>query len=65
MDEIEVLVDQVELLLAKGNHEQLTEYLDSLNISDVEALIDQLPEHATTFISSLSINRRWPMFLGF
>jgi magnesium transporter len=62
MDEIEVLVDQVELLLAEGNQEQLTEYLDSLNISDVEALIDELPEHATTFISSLSINRAANVF---
>lgn len=62
MDEMEVLVDQVELLLAEGNQEQLTEYLDSLNISDVEALIDELPEHATTFISSLSINRAANVF---
>jgi magnesium transporter len=62
MDEIEVLVDQVELLLAEGNQEQLTEYLDSLNISDVEALIDELPEYATTFISSLSINRAANVF---
>jgi magnesium transporter len=62
MDEIEVLVDQVELLLAEGNQEQLTEYLDNLNISDVEALIDELPEYATTFISSLSINRAANVF---
>jgi magnesium transporter len=62
MNEIEVLVDQVELLLAEGNQEQLTEYLDSLNISDVEALIDELPEYATTFISSLSINRATNVF---
>lgn len=62
MDEIEVLVDQVELLLAEGNQELLTEYLDSLNISDVEALIDELPEYATTFISSLSINRAANVF---
>lgn len=62
MDEIEVLVDQVELLLAEGDQERLTEYLDSLNISDVEALIDELPEHATTFISSLSINRAANVF---
>src|SRR5690554_823317 len=62
MNEIEVLVDQVELLLAEGNQEQLAEYLDSLNISDVEALIDELPEYATTFISSLSINRAANVF---
>ncbi|HLT41268.1 MAG TPA: magnesium transporter [Sphingobacteriaceae bacterium] len=62
MNEIEVLVDQVELLLAEGNQEQLAEYLDSLNISDVEALIDELPEYATTFISSLSINRATNVF---
>lgn len=59
---MEELVDQVELLLAEGNQEQLTEYLDNLNISDVEALIDELPEQGTTFISSLSINRAVNVF---
>ena len=62
MDELEVLVDQIEILLAEGNPEHLTEYLDTLNISDVEELIDELPEHASTFISSLSINRAANVF---
>lgn len=62
MEELEVLVDQVELLLAEGDREQLNEYLDSLNISDVEALIDEIPEHGATFISSLSINRAASVF---
>lgn len=62
MNELDVLVEQVELLLADGNPEQLTEYLDNLNISDVEALIDELPEHGTTFISHLSVNRAANVF---
>lgn len=62
MEEMKMLVEQVELLLAEGHPEQLTEYLDSLNISEVEALIDELPEYADTFISSLSINRAVNVF---
>lgn len=62
MEELDVLVEQVELLLAEGNPEKLTEYLDNLNISDVEELIDELPDHATTFIASLSINRAANVF---
>jgi len=62
MEEMEMLVGQVELLLAEGRPEQLTEYLDNLNISEVEALIDELPEYADTFISSLSINRAVNVF---
>src|SRR5690606_26134797 len=33
-----------------------------LNISDVEALIDELPEHGPTFIETLSINRAVHVF---
>ncbi len=62
MEELDVLVEQVELLLAEGNPEKLTEYLDNLNISDVEELIDELPDYATTFIASLSINRAANVF---
>ncbi len=62
MDELETLVEQIELLLAEGDKEQLKEYLDELNISDVEALIDELPEYGATFIETLSINRAVNVF---
>lgn len=62
MEELDMLVEQVELFLAEGNTQQLREYLDELNISDVEALIDELPEHGATFIETLSINRAVNVF---
>lgn len=62
MDEMEMLTDQVELLLAEGDPVKLNEYLDNLNISDVEGLIDELPEYADIFISTLSINRAVNVF---
>jgi magnesium transporter len=62
MDEMKVLTDQIELLIAEGDPIKLNEYLDNLNISEVEALIDELPEYADTFISILSINRAVNVF---
>jgi len=62
MDELDTLVEQTELLLAEGSEQQLKEYLDELNISDVEALIDELPEYGPTFIETLSINRAVNVF---
>ncbi|SFC30115.1 magnesium transporter [Parapedobacter composti] len=62
MDELDTLVAQTELLLAEGNEQQLKSYLDELNISDVEALIDELPEYGPTFIETLSINRAVNVF---
>src|SRR5690554_3802495 len=62
MDEMKVLTDQIELLIAEGDPIKLNEYLDNLNISEVEGLIDELPEYADTFISTLSINRAVNVF---
>ena len=62
MDELDTLVEQTEMLLAEGSEEQLREYLDELNISDVEALIDELPEYGGKFIETLSINRAVHVF---
>lgn len=62
MDEMKVLTDQIELLIAEGDPVKLNEYLDNLNISEVEGLIDELPEYADTFISTLSINRAVNVF---
>jgi len=59
---LDTLVGQVELLIAEGDKEQLQEYLDNLNISEVEDLIDELPEYGATFIETLSINRAVNVF---
>ena len=59
---MEEMVEQIELLLEEENITQLQEYLNNLNISDVEELIDELPEHGPLFINTLSINRAVNVF---
>lgn len=59
---MEEMVEQIELLLEKDDQQQLQEYLNSLNISDVEVLIDEFPEHGPLFIDLLSINRSVNVF---
>ncbi len=55
-------IEEIELLLEEGKEAALKTYLDDLNISEVEHLIDELPEHAATFIETLSINRSVNVF---
>src|SRR5690554_5424064 len=62
MEELDELVVQVEQLIAEGNEQQLKEFLDELNISDVEELIDELPDYGSTFIETLSVNRAVHVF---
>lgn len=62
MEELEMLVEQTTALLDDENREQLKEFLDELNISDVEALIDELPDYGPTFIETLSVNRAVNVF---
>lgn len=62
MEELDTLVEQTTSLLAEENQEQLKEFLDELNISDVEALIDELPDYGPTFIETLSVNRAVNVF---
>jgi len=59
---MEEMVEQIELLLEQENNTQLQEYLNNLNISDVEELIDELPEHGPLFIEILSLNRAVNVF---
>jgi magnesium transporter len=59
---MEEMVEQIELLLEQKDTTQLQEYLNNLNISDVEELIDELPEHGPKFIETLSINRAVNVF---
>ncbi|MEO6852005.1 MAG: magnesium transporter [Mucilaginibacter sp.] len=59
MDE---MVEQIELLLEQEDKEQLREYLNNLNISDVEILVGEFPEHGPLFIEILSLNRAVNVF---
>src|SRR5476651_1884907 len=59
---MEEMVDQIELLLEKNDEKQIREYLNNLNISDVEELIGELPEHGPLFIETLSLNRAVNVF---
>ncbi|RZA02620.1 MAG: magnesium transporter [Sphingobacteriaceae bacterium] len=59
---MEEMVEQIELLLEQEDTTQLQEYLNNLNISDVEELIDEFPEHGPLFINTLSINRAVNVF---
>ncbi|HEY9195532.1 MAG TPA: magnesium transporter [Mucilaginibacter sp.] len=59
---MEEMVEQIELLLEQEDNTQLQEYLNNLNISDVEELIGELPEHGPLFIETLSLNRAVNVF---
>jgi len=58
----ELIVEEITALLEQENDAQLKAYLDDLNISDVEHLIDELPQHAVKFIDVLSIKRAVNVF---
>lgn len=55
-------VEEVLNLLENDNDRQLKVYLNELNISDVEELIDDLPQHAVKFIETLSTKRAVNVF---
>ncbi|RZK59610.1 MAG: magnesium transporter, partial [Pedobacter sp.] len=57
-----MVVEEVQQLLEKENDKALKRYLDELNISDVEELIDELPQHAAKFIETISSNRAVNVF---
>ncbi|TFF35902.1 magnesium transporter [Mucilaginibacter psychrotolerans] len=59
---MEEMVEQVELLLEQENAAQLQDYLNNLNISDVEELIGEIPEHGPKIIATLSLNRAVNVF---
>ena len=58
----ELLVEEILQLLENESDRQLKVYLNELNISDVEHLIDELPQHAVKFIETLSIKRAVNVF---
>ncbi len=59
---LEYITRQTSLIIEGGDLEQLRDYLDGLNISEVEDLIDELPDHKTLIVSSMSINRAASVF---
>jgi len=58
----ELVVEEIQELLEKENDKALKRYLDELNISDVEQLIDELPQYAAKFIETISLNRAVNVF---
>lgn len=62
MDELEMQMELVESWIESGDTGQLQDFLNEQNISDVEELIDVLPEHAALFIEILNINRAVRVF---
>jgi magnesium transporter len=60
--EMEEMVEQIELLLEKNDDTEIREYLNNLNISDVEELIGELPEYGPRFIETISLNRAVNVF---
>ncbi|PRD46584.1 magnesium transporter [Sphingobacterium haloxyli] len=62
MEELELQIELIEKWIDSGDISQLQDFLNEQNISDVEELIDGLPEHAALFIETLNINRAVRVF---
>lgn len=62
MDELEMQVEHIERLIEKSDLYALEETLNEMNISDVEELIDELPEHGALFLETLSLKRAVNVF---
>lgn len=62
MEELEMQVEHIEKLIEDSNLEELRDFLNNLNISDVEELIDELPEHGALFLEVLNLNRAVNVF---
>lgn len=62
MEELEMQVANIERLIEENNLLALSEFLNELNISDVEELIDELPEHGALFLETLELKRAVNVF---
>ena len=51
------ILDQFKELMESGNTEQIHEFLDEQNISDVAELINEFPDYENQIISNLSVHR--------
>lgn len=61
-EKLESMVDETRNLIGAGDINTFRFYLDSLNISAIEDLIDELPEHASLIVDTLSLNRAINVF---
>lgn len=55
--ELEYIKRQLNLIIESGDLDELKDYLDSLNISDIEKMVDEIPEHAALIINTMSLHR--------
>lgn len=62
MEDLDVQVELVESYIENDDMQALEEYLNDQNISDVEELIDELPDYGPLFLETLSINRAVNVF---
>ena len=58
----EKVIEEVIEIIERNIEGELRSYLDALNISDVEHLIDDLPQYAVKFIDTLSVKRAVNVF---
>jgi len=56
------MFEEIDLLLEQDDDRKLKTYLNNLNISDVEQLIDEFPEQGPRFIEVLAVNRAVNVF---
>lgn len=61
-ENLELITQQTESLIEARDLIQLKDFLDNLNISDVEDLIDELPESAPLLLDTMSVNRAINVF---
>lgn len=59
---IKSIIDQTEHLIAYGTDQDLLQFLEEHNISDVKELVDELPEEASRFFEILPISRSVHVF---
>lgn len=59
---LEYIVKQSSLIIESGDLDRLKNYLDNLNISEVESLINEIPEHAALIINTMSLKRAINVF---
>jgi len=60
--ELKHVVDQTQFLIKSGDRKKLRQYLDSLDISRIEDVIDEIPDFAPLIIETMSINRAVNVF---
>ncbi len=60
--ELEILHQQFENVMQSGNKQEIREFLDDQNISDMAELVEEFPEYDTRIIAGMSVNRAASVF---